>query len=340
MSPLAPFRLEPILKEKLWGGRRLAEVLGRPLPPGARVGESWEVSDVGDDVSRIASGPWRGRTLRDLARAEPAALYGPGRLAPPCFPLLVKFIDATEALSIQVHPDDETAAALGDPSGKAEAWVVLHAESGASLWRGLEPGITRARFGELLEAGRASEAIHRIAAAAGDAVYVPPGSVHAIGAGILLYEIQQAADVTYRLDDWGRVGGDGKPRPLQRGKGLRSVDFVTPCLDKRPPARLGPGDELLVACEKFTLRRWPGPAEREEDPGPLGPHVLTSVAGECVLAGAFGEEPLRRGETVLVPHAAGRYRVRPRGEATLLCASAPGLANSPPSGWRRGGPVA
>ncbi len=334
MTPPGPFRVEPILKEKIWGGRRIAEVLGRTLPPGARIGESWEVSDVGDDVSRIASGPWRGRTLRDLALEDPAALYGPGRLAPDRFPLLVKIIDATEALSLQVHPDDATAAALGDPSGKAEAWVVLHAVPGATLWRGLEPSVTRARFGELLAAGRAAEAVHRIPAAAGDAVYVPPGSVHAIGAGILLYEIQQAADVTYRLDDWGRAGADGKPRALQRGKGLRAVDFVTPCLDKRVPARLAPGDELLVACEKFTLRRLTGAADREEDPVRLGPHVLTAVAGETVLAGAFGEEPLRRGETVVVPHAAGRYRVRPRDPGALLCASCPALEAGPTGGRR------
>ncbi|MHC5019979.1 MAG: type I phosphomannose isomerase catalytic subunit, partial [Planctomycetota bacterium] len=212
-ASIAPFRLREIYKAKNWGGRRLESVAGKTLPPGEPVGESWEVSDVGDDVSVVQGGAWDGRTLRAIAAEETAALYGRGRLAPERFPLLVKFLDAVLPLSIQVHPDDGTALQLGAPSGKTEAWVVLDAEPDAQLYRGLKPEITRDALAALVAEGRVADALHAIPAAPGDAVFVPPGTVHAIGGGIVLYEIQQAADVTYRLDDWGRVGTDGRPRP-------------------------------------------------------------------------------------------------------------------------------
>jgi mannose-6-phosphate isomerase len=321
MSVPPPFRCVPILKPKAWGGGRLAALFGGGRAAAEPIGESWEVSDVGDDVSVIADGPWAGRTLRDLASRDAAALYGGRRLPPARFPLLLKLLDATAPLSIQVHPDDATAAALGAPSGKTEAWVVLHADPGARVWRGVRPGTTRAEVEARLAAGTLAEVLHAIPAAPGDAVFVPPGTIHAIGAGVVLYEIQQAADVTYRLDDWGRVGTDGRPRALQVREALAAADLQQPCLDKRIPAALGPGQELLVACDKFTLRRWRGPVA--EDGRRLGPHCLTVVAGGGRLAGDFGTVEATLGTTVVVPHAAGAYRWEPAGDAVALCAHAP-----------------
>lgn len=336
----APFRVREIYKAKNWGGRRLESVAGKTLPPGEAVGESWEVADVGDDVSVVQGGPWDGRTLRALATEETAALYGPGRLAPGRFPLLVKFLDAVQPLSIQVHPDDGTALQLGAPSGKTEAWVVLAAEPGAELYRGLKPDVTRDALAALVEAGRVAEALHAIPAEAGDAVFVPPGTVHAIGGGIVLYEIQQAADVTYRLDDWGRMGSDGRPRPLQVQEALASVATGQPCLDKRVPALLNPGDELLVACDKFTLRRWL--TAQSVDAAALGAHCLTVVAGQGRCTGAFGEVAAPLGATLVIPHGAGRYRWEPEEDAVALCAACPALGDpaAPLGVTPAGGPTA
>lgn len=321
MTAVPPFRCAPILKAKPWGGRRLASLFGRVLPPGEPIGESWEVSDVGNDVSTVADGPWAGRTLRDVATRDAAALYGAKRLPPECFPLLVKLLDATAPLSVQVHPDDATAERLGAPSGKTEAWVVLHAEPGATLWRGVRPGTTRATLEARLAAGTLPGVLHAIPAAAGDVVLVPPGTIHAIGAGVVLYEIQQAADVTYRLADWGRLGTDGRPRPLQVREALASVDLAQPCLDKRIPAAIAPAQELLVACDKFTLRRWRGAVA--EDARRIGPHCVTVIAGRGTLAGEFGRVDARAGDTLVVPHAAGGYRWEPAAGTIALCAHAP-----------------
>ena len=323
MRPVPPFRCAPILKAKAWGGRRLASLFGRALPPGQPIGESWEVSDVGDDVSVVADGPWAGRTLRDVAARDAAALYGAKRLPPERFPLLVKLLDATAPLSVQVHPDDATAATLGADSGKTEAWVVLHAEPDATLWRGVRPGTTRTALEARLAAGTVAEVLHPIPAAPGDAVFVPPGTIHAIGAGLVLYEIQQAADVTFRLWDWGRAGSDGRPRPLQVPQALASVDFQQPCLDKRIPAPFAPSQELLVACDKFTLRRWRGALA--EDARRIGPHCVTVIAGRGALIGEFGRAEAGAGDTLVVPHAAGEYRWEPEPGAVALCAHAPAL---------------
>lgn len=321
MTVAPPFRCAPILKPKTWGGRRLAALFGRPLPGNEPIGESWEVSDVGTDVSVVADGPWARRTLREVAARDGNALYGGQRLPPDRFPLLVKLLDATAPLSIQVHPDDPTAARLGAPSGKTEAWVVLHADPGATLWRGVRPGTTRADVERRLAAGTLAELLHAIPAAAGDVVFVPPGTIHAIGAGVVLYEIQQAADVTYRLWDWGRAGSDGRPRPLQVSEALASVDFLQPCLDKRIPAPLAPAQELLIACDKFTLRRWRGAVT--EDARRIGPHCVTVTGGDGVLAGEFGRVEARAGDTLVVPHAAGAYRWEPAPGTVALCAHAP-----------------
>lgn len=322
----APFRLHEIFKAKNWGGRRLEQWAGKALPPGEAIGESWEIADVDHDVSIIAGGPWDGRSLRAVTQTDTAALYGPGRLAPDRFPLLAKFLDAVEPLSIQVHPDDGTALQLGAPSGKTEAWVILHADPGATLYRGLKPGISRETLAALVAQGTAADALHAISPAAGDAVFVPPGTVHAIGGGIVLYEIQQAADVTYRLDDWGRLGVDGRPRELQVEEAMASLAFGQPCLDKRIPALLHPGDELLVACDKFTLRRWL--TAQQADARALGAHLLTVVAGSGRLTGEFGEVAAPLGATLCVPFAAGIYRWEPAADgATVLCAACPALGD-------------
>ncbi|MDI3340488.1 MAG: class I mannose-6-phosphate isomerase, partial [Sphaerobacter sp.] len=196
-----PLVLQPRYDPKLWGGRRLETVLGKALPTSEPIGESLESGDS----ATVLNGPLAGHTLGDLARQQPTALLGErgARASEPFhdFPLLAKFIDATDILSLQVHPDDAAAAPLGK-RGKTEAWHIIHADPGASLITGLRTGVTIQAIREAIAAGTFEELIERQPVRAGDTLIVPAGTVHAIDAGILLYEIQENSDITYRLYDW------------------------------------------------------------------------------------------------------------------------------------------
>ncbi|MFM8890072.1 MAG: type I phosphomannose isomerase catalytic subunit, partial [Planctomycetia bacterium] len=209
-----PLLLAPRYRRYLWGGRRFASVLGRPLPPGDDYAESWELVDHGDDQSVVAAGPLAGATLGDLVRTHGHELLG--RHAPLSrFPLLFKFLDACRDLSVQVHPDDARAARLSPPDlGKTEAWYVIDAAPGSRIYAGLRPGTDRDALAAALRAGRCEEVLHSFEPRAGDCVFIPAGTVHAIGAGLVVAEIQESSDVTYRLFDWNRTGPDGRPRPL------------------------------------------------------------------------------------------------------------------------------
>ena len=210
---LSPLKFRPIFKEKVWGGNRLETVLGKTLDGRTSVGESWEISDHGEDLSVVADGPLAGRTLRDLLRTDSEDLVG---CRTDRFPLLFKAIDASETLSVQVHPDDEHAARL-EPgcSGKSEAWAVVHAEPGARIVHGLAPGVSMAAvFARLSgERGSALTIDEGVAlddvfgwrhVSRGDIVALPAGTIHAIGAGLVVVEVQQSSDITYRIHDWGR----------------------------------------------------------------------------------------------------------------------------------------
>ncbi|MHC4250656.1 MAG: type I phosphomannose isomerase catalytic subunit [Planctomycetota bacterium] len=222
-------RFRPILKEKIWGGRRLAEVFGRELPA-PRIGESWEVSGLREALTPVAAGPFMGADLYRLAAARGEEVFG-SELAPGCradFPLLVKFIDASDVLSVQVHPGDDYARAQGFPNGKSEAWVVVAADEGAFVYRGFADGVGPDEFRAALDSGsaaRVGECLRKVTVKAGDVIDLPAGTVHAIGKGLLLYEVQQSSDATYRVYDWGRVGLDGGPRPLHLDKAWDVMEF-------------------------------------------------------------------------------------------------------------------
>ncbi len=221
---LYPFKFNPIFKERVWGGRAIETLYGKKLPGSGPIGESWEISDRPRDASVIINGPLAGKNLRWLMEIHERDLLGDVKSQNGLFPLLIKILDAQEKLSLQVHPPASKAAELGgDP--KTEMWHITHAAPGAELYVGLKRGVTRQEFEARIKDGTVAECFHRIPVKAGDTMFLPSGRVHAIGAGLVIFEIQQNSDTTYRVFDWNRVGTDGKPRDLHVAESLASIDF-------------------------------------------------------------------------------------------------------------------
>src|SRR5664279_4551011 len=222
---LYPFVFDPIFKDRIWGGRELENLCAKQLPPGKPIGESWEISDRPGDASVIANGPLAGKNLRWLMENHGRELLGDAKpAAAGRFPLLCKILDAREKLSLQVHPPASKAKELqGEP--KTEMWFIAEAAPDASLYVGLKKGVTRAEFEQKISDGSVADCFHRIPVKAGDTMFLPSGRVHAIGDGLVIFEIQQNSDTTYRVFDWNRVGLDGKPRELHIAQSLASIDF-------------------------------------------------------------------------------------------------------------------
>ncbi len=320
---LYPLRFQPLLKRYLWGGRRLETELGKTLGDGDDYAESWELVDHGADQSVVLAGPLCGTTLHSLVREQGRDLLG-RHFPQDGFPILWKFLDAHKALSVQVHPDDSLAAKLDPPDrGKTEAWVVLAAEPGSLLYAGLEPGVDRTTFERAIAEGTCPSCLHRVEPDVGDCFYIPAGTVHALGAGLLVAEIQQASDTTYRLFDWDRIGPDGKKRPLQIEAGLAAVDFSRgPVSSQIPKPTDRPGVECLIDDEKFRL-------DRLLASGPLAIggdercHILVNLADPVYVAGDAVDRPLSRGEVMLLPASLGEVAIDPAGKTTLLDAFLP-----------------
>lgn len=221
---LYPLTFHPAFKERVWGGRNLERLYQKQLPPGLPIGESWEISDRPEAVSVIARGPLAGKDLRWLMEYERAALLGETPAFNGRFPLLIKILDAQDTLSMQVHPPAAVAAQLrGEP--KTEMWYIADAAPGAGLFVGLKHGVTRVEFERKLNEKTVADCVHRHAVQAGDAMFLPSGRIHAIGAGNLIFEIQQNSDTTYRVFDWNRLGLDGQPRQMHVEQSLACIDF-------------------------------------------------------------------------------------------------------------------
>src|SRR5579871_6293616 len=212
----------PLYQERVWGGRRLESFLGRELPGGTPIGEAWEIVDRPEAQSRVAGGKLKGLSLRELVERFAQDLMGPKWPAARPFPLLVKWLDCSDRLSLQVHPPASVAASLGGEP-KTENWYVAQSVPGASLFVGLKEGVERPAFAKALAAETAEDCVNKVSVAAGDSILVRSGQIHAIDAGNLILEIQQNSDTTYRLYDWGRVGLDGQPRQLHVEQSLRSI---------------------------------------------------------------------------------------------------------------------
>lgn len=327
---VTPIVFEPILKRILWGGRRLNSILGKNIGPEADYAESWELSDHAQGRSVVSWPPeLAGMTLRDLVRESPRELLGEefafaadGSYQ---FPLLIKFLDAQQVLSLQVHPDDDLARKLVDDNGKNEAWYVLATEPGSRIYAGLVPGTTREAFAEAMRKGHVEPMVHSFEPRPGDFIHIPAGTVHAIGAGVLLAEIQQMSDATFRVDDWGRVGPDGKPRKLHPEEALAATDFARGPVGPVEPVRIMTQNtavvhENLVETRHFTVDRWS--LDRPIDLGdPEGRRftILVIVGGLGEIMGGIGKKPLKihHGMTVLLPAAAKNVIVCPTGGTQL-----------------------
>lgn len=317
-----PLVFQPIFKERVWGGRTLAELYGKPLPPGKRIGESWEITDRPEGVSVILNGPLAGHDLHRLLEERREELLGEARSQNGRFPLLVKLLDARDILSLQVHPPAAKAAALGGEP-KTEMWYVARAEPEAVIMAGVKPGITPERFAEMIQAGTAAEAVWRLPVRAGDALFLPSGRMHALGAGLVVFEIQQNSDTTYRVFDWNRVGLDGRPRELHIPQALASIDFhdTQPTLLPRTFVPEGAVERRrLVQDPLFAVEQWRLTGEKVPLAGRPRPLVVASIQGVCRLETGDPAEAveLKPGHFSLVP-AAARERTRLEGPAGAEC---------------------
>ena len=322
MPALYPLRFAPIFKRYLWGGRGLQSLLAKRLGPGDDYAESWEVVDRGRDQSIVTHGPLAGTTLGELVSRRGGELFG-RHAAEPRFPLLFKFLDAHLPLSVQVHPDDAAAARLHPPDlGKSEAWVILAADPGSYVFAGLKRGFDRAALARELARGTCELCLHRLEPRAGDVLFLPAGAVHALGPGLVVAEIQQASDTTYRLFDWNRLGPDGRPRQLHVEESLSAIDyrlgplsFSAPCPSERPHV------ERLVDCDKFVLNRWK--LDSQQSIGGDEKCRLIVVLDGSLEAASDPAGPLAKGEVSLLPASLGAVLLKPRGGAILLEISLP-----------------
>lgn len=321
-QPLTPIRFKPLFKSALWGGARLRSMF-RLEPSTEPIGEAWVLSDQGDNQSVASDGPFAGTTLRQLLEQFGDRIYGKSAARHRRFPILLKFIHAREPLSVQVHPSDEKARELegANAIGKSEAWVILNADPTARLYAGLQPGVTAERMRAAIASETVEDLLYAHAPSAGDCVYLAAGTVHSIGGGLVLFEIQQTSDITYRLYDWGRTDPKtGKRRELHIEKGLACINYLSgPCRPVYPTSeehgriRLTP----LVECEHFTLGRWE--TSRPYRAGlPDQCRVLVGVSGRTILKHAGVDYPISLGDVLLIPAEVGMCECVPQANAVVL----------------------
>ena len=317
---LYPFIFHPILKERVWGGRNLQRLYRKPLPPAVPVGESWEVSDRPGNVSVIENGPLAGKDLRWLMENHAGDLLGCAKSLTGRFPLLIKILDAQQKLSLQVHPPAAQAKALGGES-KTEMWYVAEAAPGAELYVGLKRHVTRQEFEAKIQSGKVAECFHRLNVRRGDAVFLPSGRVHAIGAGLVIFEVQQNSDTTYRVFDWNRVGLDGKPRELHVPQSLTSINFnyFEPSLVESAFVATGPARvRLLVTDDSFKVEVQEAGADSSVALRPGHLQLILFLTGQARLESETGSVPLTAGLTCLVPACLAQTRLLAQTPITFL----------------------
>jgi mannose-6-phosphate isomerase len=294
-----PLFFEPLFMERVWGGRRLESALGKHLPPSVRIGESWEIVDREEAQSVVHDGPFRGWTLHELWTQRRAEIFGSSVPDSPRFPLLCKILDAEERLSVQVHPPKQAAARLGGEP-KTEMWYLLEGRLDSNLYAGFKRGVDRSSFEAALQEGHVASKIHQFPIQEGDAMFIPSGRVHAIGAGNLLVEIQQNSDTTYRVFDWNRLGLDGSLRELHIAESMDSVNF-----DDVEPGVVEPCGELLVECPEFRVAKWSLDVPRSS--AGAGFAIFTVLAGQVEC----GARTFDRGSFFLLPATASARELRP-----------------------------
>lgn len=323
-SPLSPLFFKPIYKDYIWGGDRIVRLYDRNEPPGVYA-ESWEVSDRTDGMSVVSRGPLAGRTLREIMETSGPALLG-RRVKASVFPLLIKLIDSRDRLSVQVHPNDESAARFGGEA-KTEMWYVLDCKAGAGVFAGLKRGVDERAFGEAMRTKRFRDILAFVPVQPGDAIFIPGGLVHAIDEGCLLLEVQQNSNTTYRIYDWDRVGADGKPRPLHLKEAMQVIRW-----DLAESAKVQPREQPssgvnrfwdVLRCPYFRLERI-ALAEPLECAGDGGSFTILFVSqGRVSIRWGDSSEALPRGTTCLIPASLESIRIEPEAGADLLRVTVP-----------------
>jgi mannose-6-phosphate isomerase len=321
MNSLYPLRFKPVLKETLWGGSALRERFGKNAPVGTTVGESWEINGMTGISSRVANGFLKGNSLEEITEVYMGDLVGDqvyekyGNE----FPLLIKFIDARDTLSIQVHPDDRLSSERHHAWGKTEMWYVIDAEPGAVIYTGFRKKTSKEEYLAALANGRMADLINVTPVSPGDVFFIPAGMIHAIGAGVILTEIQQTSDITYRIYDWDRVDASGRSREMHTELALDAINFD---LDRSnlitTPAELNQ-TVLLAECDYFhtSLIQFDRPVIK--DYSLTDSFVIYICTGSMAVIECSGMiEEIKEGETLLIPASADSVSLIPRGTATLL----------------------
>ncbi len=324
---LYPLTFHPIFKERVWGGRRLEQLYHKSLPASTPIGESWEISDRPGDASVIANGPLSGKDLRWLMEHHERDLLGDAASQQKRFPLLIKILDAADKLSLQVHPPAPIAVELGGEP-KTEMWYIAHAEPGAELFVGLKKGVTRQHFERCLKTGDVAGCFHRVPVRGGDAMFLPSGRVHAIGAGLVIFEIQQNSDTTYRVFDWNRVGLDGKARELHLPQSLASIDFedFEPKLVEAPESPLPHGQVRRLAHDPLfsvNLCRVGSPASLTLGSELRSFLIIGAVERRVVITTREGSVQLQPGEFCLIPASCHGVALKTESGASFLSISPP-----------------
>jgi mannose-6-phosphate isomerase len=324
---LYPFVFQPIFKERVWGGRELEKLYGKKIPAGKPIGESWEISDRPGDESVIVNGPLAGKNLRWLMENHAAEILGGAKPATGNrFPLLCKILDARDKLSLQVHPPADKAAELGGEP-KTEMWFIADAAPGAELYVGLKRGVTRAEFEQKISDGSVADCFQRVPVRAGDAMFLPSGRVHAIGAGLVIFEIQQNSDTTYRVFDWNRVGLDGQPRELHVAQSLASIDFndFEPKLAENK-FHDGPHykSRHVVQDTLFNIDEWTVETSEFMRLGNQQMRIIALVkGGATIIGGSSGiSVELKPGQFCLTPASLKGVEIKTKPQTTFLCVEA------------------
>ena len=325
--PLYPLKFEPIYQYRIWGGRRLAHLLKKPLPADDPIGEAWILSDRDDHPSKVTDGPLKGETINGLMATSAEGLLGKLAAKFERFPLLLKFLDCKEVLSVQVHPSDQLTEYIPKgESGKTEAWVVLETGKDAVIYAGLKPGTTEATLRTSLAGHKVGDNLAGFKPQIGESVLIKAGTVHTLG-DVVVFEVQENSDVTYRLYDWDRVDKKtGKPRDLQVEEALACIDFTKTDIQPVTPVAKTENNvlrEKLIENEHFNLRRLTGSSPfmvGEEN----APRVLVCIDGKGEVESDSEFYPIAKGEVMLIPATIGASPFVPKGNVVLLELEIPG----------------
>ncbi|MBN2665588.1 MAG: class I mannose-6-phosphate isomerase [Bacteroidales bacterium] len=321
MSELYPLKFEPILKEKIWGGKSLAENFGKKQGNLKNIGESWEISAVSGNLSVVSNGFLSGNNIEEIIEVYMGDITGESVYEKFGyeFPLLIKLIEARDDLSVQVHPDDQLAKERHNAYGKTELWHILQSENGARIYTGFSLQVSRESYIDAINTGRIDELLNSEPAKPGDTFFTPAGRIHAIGAGIVLAEIQQTSDVTYRIYDWGRKDNEGRPRELHTDLALDAIDFAQTGTGKIINEAVINKPSALVSCEYFDTSIISFDTLIKRDYNLIDSFVVyLCTSGRFRIGWDSGSETVTRGETVLVPASITDVDLIPEPEASLL----------------------